>query len=301
VRCFLTGASGLLGTRLQERLLEGGHELVALSRRVRRDDRAGVRWVEGDATTTGPWMRELDGCDAVVHLAGESVAEGRWTAARKRALVDSRVESARRLGEAIRAAEAPPAVLVSASAVGYYGPRGEEELAEDAPPGEDFLARLCVDWEAAAHAAGSGATRVACLRIGVVLAPEGGALAKMVPPFKLGLGGPLGPARNWFPWIHEDDVVGLLVFLLEQPVEGAVNGVASGAVRMGEFARELGRALHRPALLPTPIAPLKLVLGEFAGHLNPGQHVVPRRALEAGYRFAFPELGPALRDCVERR
>ncbi|MGH0034128.1 MAG: TIGR01777 family oxidoreductase, partial [Myxococcota bacterium] len=192
----------------------------------------------------------------------------------------------------------PPSVLVSASAVGYYGSRGDEALSEESSPGDDFLARLCVDWEAAAREAESASTRVACVRIGIVLDPDGGALAKMLPPFRLGIGGPLGPAGRWFPWVHGADVVGILCHAAKTRAPAVLNAVAPEAVTMGEFARALGRTLHRPALLPVPIAPLRLLLGEFAGYLSPGQRVAPAATLASGYAFRFPRLADALADCL---
>ncbi len=301
MRCLITGASGLIGGRLIEELTGAGHEVVALSRRERAGG-GGVRWVVGDPAVAGEWTRELDGCDAVFHLAGEPIAARRWTAAQKRRLVDSRVDSARTIARAIAEAAEPPAVLVSASAIGYYGSRGDERLGEDSGPGQGFLPQLCVDWEAAASEAESERTRVVRVRIGIVLDPEGGALDKMLPPFKLGLGAPIGPPGRWFPWVHAEDVVGLLRFAHEHPIRGPLNATAPGSVTMGEFARALGRAVRRPVWLPmsVPIAALRLPLGEFADHLSPGARVVPAVAEEHGYTFQFPTLDEALADCLGR-
>jgi len=297
MRCFITGATGLIGRRLVRELCEAGHEVLALSRRAARNT-TGVHWVQGDPAKPGAWTREVDGCDAVFHLAGEPIAERRWSPAQKRRLVDSRVDSAHQMARAIAAAARPPAVLVSASAVGYYGSRGDEELTEESEPGTDFLARLCVDWEAAAAEAASERTRVARVRIGIALDREGGALEKMLLPFRLGLGGPIGPPGRWFPWVHAADVVGVLQWAMERPLSGPLNAVAPESVTMGQFARALGRALGRPALLPVPLAPLRLVLGEFAAHLSPGQKVVPAAVQADGYVFRFPTLARALADCV---
>lgn len=298
MKTFVTGASGLIGGRLVRELVAEGHEVRALSRRA-RPDAGRVRWVEGDPARSGEWCRELDGCDAVFHLAGEPIADKRWSEAQKRRLVDSRVDSARVLAEAFDRAEAPPSVLVSASAIGYYGSsRGDERLTEDAKPGDDFLARLCVDWESAAREAASDATRVRCVRIGIALDPDGGALEKMLPPFRLGLGGPIGPPGRWFPWVHAADVSGILRHAAGPDRPPVMNAVAPEPATMGEFARTLGRALHRPAILPVPIAPLRLVLGEFASHLSPGQKVIPEATLASGYCYRFPGLAEALRDCV---
>ena len=296
MRVFLTGASGLIGKRLASELLQAGHDVRAVSRRDRSGDsgRPGFEWIVGDVGVAGAWCEAIDGCDAVVHLAGEPVAAGRWTAARKRRLVDSRVASTREIVGAMARASAPPRVLVCASACGFYGARGDEELVEDSPPGDDFLARLCVDWELAAKQAASERVRVVSLRFGVVLAASGGALARMRLPFKLGLGGPLGPPGRWFPWVHEDDALGLTRLALDHPLAGPVNVVAPGRVTMGEFAKTLGRAVGRPALLPVPEFVLKLALGELALGLIPGQKVVPKAAAAAGYAFRHASLKTAL-------
>ena len=292
----MTGTTGLLGSRLAGELGEQGHEVVGLSRTPQ--DTEGVAWFEGDPAQPGSWQDAIDGCDAVVHLAGESIASGRWSAARKRTLVASRVESARLIVEAIARAKSPPRSLLSASAVGFYGPRGEEALHEDAAPGEDFLAQLCVEWEAAAAGAQRHGVRVVCLRLGPVLSSRGGALARMLPFFRAGLGGPLGPSKHWFPWVHEDDAVGLARFALEARWAGPVNVVAPEAVRMGDFAKCLGRTLGRPALLPLPGFALKLALGEMGAALSPGQKVVPGVAEHVGYGFKRPDLAGALEACL---
>jgi uncharacterized protein (TIGR01777 family) len=301
-RVFVTGATGLLGARLCEVLLAAGAEVTALSRRTGASGLPeGVRVVQGDASTTGAWLEELDGQQAVVHLAGEPVVGPRWTAARKAALVASRVEGAARIAAAIRGASAPPEVLVCASASGFYGSRGDELLDETAQPGDDFLARLCVDWERAAFSAASEQTRVVALRFGVILSRRGGALARMRPIFRLGLGGPLGPASRFFPWVHEDDALGLVRLALAGgpgALRGPVNVVSPEPTRMGEFARAMGRTLGRPAVLPVPLPLLRLGLGEAATGMVPGQRIVPRAALEAGYGFAFAGIDAALGDLL---
>jgi uncharacterized protein (TIGR01777 family) len=299
MRFFVTGASGLIGKRLLRELSEAGHSINALSRRSHPDE-GNVHWIAGDPVRPGDWTRAVDGCDAVIHLAGEPIADKRWSPEQKRRLVDSRVKSGHLLASAIARADAPPPVLVSASAVGYYGARGDEELTEQSGPGDDFLARVCVDWETAARKAASPTTRVTVVRIGIALDPDGGALEKMIPPFRLGLGGPIGPSGRWFPWVHAADVVGILRHATENPGPGVLNAVGPEPKTMGEFASALGRAMGRPAILPIPIAPLRLVLGEFAGHLSPGQKVVPAATLASGYSFRFPTLAGALADCVRR-
>jgi len=295
LKLFVTGASGLIGSDLCADLLADGHEVTGLSRQPRR---GGPEWVAGDASEPGGWTDAACAADAVFHLAGDSVASGRWTSARKRALVRSRVDSTRVLVGALAAARRRPALLVCASACGYYGSRGEEELSESSPPGAGFLAQLCRDWEAEADRAEALGVRVVKVRFGIVLSARGGALSKMLPLFRLGLGGPLGPRRRWFPWVAESDALGLLRFVLDHEISGPLNAVAPGASRMGEFASTLGRVVRRPALLPVPESALQLVLGEMGASLTPGQHVVPRAALGAGYGFLQPTLADALTTAV---
>ncbi len=296
MRVFVTGATGLIGRALSAALLERGHEVVALSRRERPGLPAGARAVRGDPARAGPWQEELWRCDACVNLAGEPVAGGRWTEERKRAIRDSRVLSTRNVAAAI--AERGPAVLVNGSAVGYYGSRGDEMLDESSPPGEGFLSEVCREWEAAAEPARKRA-RVALLRTGVVLAREGGALEQMVRPFKLFAGGPLGRGAFWQPWIHLADEVGLALLALEgEAAAGPLNATAPEPARNRDLAREIGRALGRPSLVPAPAFALGLALGEMAQVVLASQRVVPRRALELGFRFRFPRLDGALRDLL---
>ncbi len=299
MRVFVTGAAGLVGSRLCTQLAAEGNTPVGLSRRVRTE--GDMEWVQGEVAEAGAWQAALDGCDAVVHLAGESIASGRWTASRKQRLVDSRILSTRQIVAAIAAAKSPPRVLVNASASGFYGPRGAEDLDESSAPGSDFLADLCVAWESEARVASSLGVRVVCLRLGVVLSGRGGALQKMVLPFRLGLGGPLGPPDRWFPWVHEADVTAVIRFALGTPLTGAANVVAPQLVTMGDFAKTLGRVLQRPALLPVPLFALRTLLGEMADSLSPGQRVHSHATREAGFQFEFSELEPALRACMNGR
>jgi hypothetical protein len=231
---------------------------------------------------------------AVVHLAGESVA-GRWNREKKRAIRDSRVLGTRHLVKAIGEAKAKPGVLVCASAVGYYGNRGDEELTEEAAPGSDFLAEVCQAWEAEARRAEEHGVRVVMLRNGIVLGRGGGALTQMLLPFKLGLGGPVGSGKQWMPWVHVDDVVGIILHSIQQAaVRGAVNATAPAPVRNREFTQTLARLLRRPAVLPAPAFGLKILLGEFADVLLASQRAVPRRIQGAGYTFRHPTLVEAL-------
>ena len=292
MRVAVTGATGFIGRELCAELVRDGHRVVALTRDPRRAQAA----LPGALVANwGDPAAALPPVDGVVNLAGESVA-GRWSEEKKRRLRESRIAGTRRLVEAIASAVERPTVLVSASAVGYYGDRGEETLTEASGPGRDFLAQLCQEWEAEAQSAEALGLRVARLRLGVVLDRDGGALSQMLTLFRLGAGGPLGSGRQWFPWVHRADVVGLCRFALETAeASGPINAVAPHLVRNSEFARALGQALHRPALAPAPAFALRLVLGEFAETLLGSQRVLPERAEALGYAFRFPQLAPALR------
>ncbi|HVP69046.1 MAG TPA: TIGR01777 family oxidoreductase [Anaeromyxobacteraceae bacterium] len=298
MRVFITGATGLLGRALSASLAGAGHEVLALSRSggSRAGLAPGVRLVQGDPTAPGPWLDELAGCDACVNLAGESLAAGRWTAERKRAIRSSRVDTTRNLAR--RIAEGGPSVLVSGSAIGIYGDRGDEELDEDSSPGDDFLAGLAREWEEAAAPATRRA-RVVLLRTGIVLARDGGALPRLAQPFRLFAGGPMGGGDFWQSWIHVDDEIGLLRFALEdRRVSGALVATAPAPVRNRDFAHSLGRVLGRPSSLPTPAVALRAALGEMAGVVVSSQRVLPRKALALGYDFRWPALEPALRDLL---
>lgn len=304
MRVFMTGATGFIGRAVALRLLRDGHEVHALCRsepKARQALGAEVRLVGlGDDDRGLP--AALAGCDAIVHLAGEPVVGRRWTAAYRRALVTSRVALTQRLVAAVGALppEERPRTLVSASAVGFYGPeRGDEVLDEESDGGTGFLADLCRDWEAATFGARAHGLRVAALRIGIVLGREGGALAKMVPAFRLGLGGPLGHGRQYLPWIHLEDVVELCVVAVDDHrYEGVLNATAPEPATSRDFAKSLGRALRRPAALATPAPVLRLLFGAAASAVLAGQRALPARALALGFRFRFPTLAPALADLV---
>ena len=298
-RVFLiSGATGLIGRRLTEQLLGDGASVRALTRDLRRgaarlDSRVLLaRW---DGVHVPP--DALSGADAVVHLAGEPVFGGVPSAARRRRVRNSRIASTRSLVEALGALPATerPAVLACASAVGFFGSRGEEILGEDASPGAGFLADLCRDWEAAAQAAEAHAVRSVSLRFGVVMAREGGALAALARLFRLGLGGRVGSGQQWFPWIHIDDVVALIRAVVDDPgYRGPVNAVAPQPVRNAEFTRALAGLLRRPALLPVPAFAVRAALGETAVELLGSRRVLPRQALERGFRFEHTSLETAL-------
>jgi uncharacterized protein (TIGR01777 family) len=302
---LLSGATGLVGGRLVPQLVERFDSVRILSRSVAAS--GGGRGVGIDRRSwdgIDPGAAAVVGLDAVVHLAGEPIFGGRPTAARRARLRESRIASTQRIVERLGAlSEADrPRVLVCASAVGIYGDRGGEELDESAAPGSGFLAELCRDWEEAAIAAEKLGIRVACLRIGVVLAREGGALALMRIPFSLGMGGRLGKGEQGFPWIHIDDLVAVILFSLErETLRGAVNAVAPEQVSNLELTAALSRVLHRPAVIPVPAFAVRALLGPLAGELLGSRHVVPRRLLEAGFEFRYPTLEPALAAELERR
>jgi uncharacterized protein (TIGR01777 family) len=302
MRVFVTGGTGLIGTRLTKRLLERGDQPVVLTRRygdARQTLGPKTELVEGDPMQPGPWMENVDTCDAVIHLAGENVFGKRWSADFKQMLVDSRIKGTQNVvGAVLRKPKRPDGsakVLVNASAIGYYGPHGDEELTEDSPPGSDFLAQLCVDWEKAARAAEPAGVRLALVRVGVVLDRAGGALAKLLPPFKMFAGGPVGSGKQWMSWIHHEDMTGLFLFALDNAqAQGPFNGTASNPVTNRDFSKALGRALHRPSFVWTPGFALRLLLGEVADVVTTGQRVVPKNALALGYNFKYPTVDAAL-------
>ena len=306
MRLIIAGGSGFLGRALGDSLAAAGHRVQILSRRLPAPPESGaaqpfeyIAWTP-DGTASGPWTTACSGADVIVNLAGESIAAGRWTAARKARLRNSRVLATRSLARFIAESEQPAAALVSASAIGYYGDRGGAALTENAGPGRDFLAELAAEWEQEALAAKSERTRVVLLRTGIVLDPHEGALAKMLTPYRLFAGGPFGSGRQFMSWIHRDDWVSLAKWAVETPsVRGALNLTAPNPVTNADFARALGRALNRPAFIPAPGVALKLLLGEMAGPLLLySQRVVPARALAEGFRFAHPELDEALANLL---
>jgi uncharacterized protein (TIGR01777 family) len=298
MKIVIAGGSGFLGRPLAAALSADGHEVVTLTRgdgprRGQTRSRA-VLWTPDGRI--GPWAAEIDGAGAVVNLAGESIAGRRWSAAQKQRILDSRLHATRSLVAAIKAAGTPPPVLLSGSAVGYYGPHGDEVVTEDTPPGADFLAMVCVQWEAEAMRAASPTTRVACIRTGLALEKDGGALPQMLPPFRFGAGGPVGSGRQYWPWIHRADWIALMQWAIATPgAGGALNGTAPNPVTNAEFARALGRAMHRPAVLPAPGFALRLMLGEMADALLlSGQRAVPARPESLGFTFRYPRVEQAL-------
>jgi hypothetical protein len=298
VRIAITGASGLIGRRLLKTLAKGGHALHALSRHAGTNLPPGVRLSVWDPCKGEPPEEALREADAVVHLAGENVAQ-RWTVEAKRRILESRQAGTRSLVRALAKLPRRPGVLVCASAVGYYGSRGDETLTEASAPGTGFLPDVCVAWEREAQAAEALGIRVARMRTGVALDRRGGALKSMLPAFRMGAGGKLGNGRQWMPWIHLDDLAALFRFALENPIGGPVNAVAPQPAPNADFTRELGRALHRPALFPMPKLALRLLFGEMSDILLASQRAVPQAAEAAGFSFRFPELGGALADLLK--
>ena len=306
MRLIIAGGSGFLGLALADSLAAAGHRVQILTRQRARDAAEEpeqfehITWTP-DGTANGCWTSPCSGADVIVNLAGESIAAGRWSAARKARLRSSRVLATRSLARFIAQGEQPPAALVSASAIGYYGDRGGVTLTEDAGPGCDFLAELAAEWEQEALAAKSERTRVVLLRTGIVLDPHEGALAKMLTPFRLFAGGPFGSGRQFMSWIHRDDWVSLARWAIDSPdVRGPVNVTAPHPLTNADFARALGRALNRPAVIPAPGFALKIILGDMAGPLLLySQRVVPALAMAAGFRFAHPELDEALADLLK--
>jgi hypothetical protein len=293
MRILVSGSSGLVGSALLKRCSTSA-DIIRL---VRRDPKPGGQEIRWDPQAGQMAAEALEGLDAVVHLAGDNIAAARWTAAKKARIYRSRVEGTALLAQTLAKLARPPKVLVSASAVGFYGDRGTEELDESSPLGRGFLASVCRDWEAATEPASRAGIRVVIARLGVVLAREGGALARLIGLFRLGLGGRLGNGRQYLSWITLGDVVEAILFLLESDsLRGPVNLVAPQPVTNREFTRALGRALHRPTLLPTPAFALRLALGEMADEmLLSSARVLPRKLVRAGYPFRDPNLESALR------
>ena len=304
MRLLLLGCTGFVGRELVPQLLQAGHQISLVSRRLPRGydserDEGLINYIQIDPSQSSSWLTEplinaLADADGVVNLAGEPIAEKRWTESHLKVLEDSRLETTRLLVEALKACATPPAVLVNASAIGYYGTSLDQRFVETSPAGSDFLASLCSRWEAAATAAPS-ATRQLTLRIGIVVASDGGALGKMIPVFRTGFGGPIGSGQQWMSWIHRSDLCSLIQRGLEDEAwSGVVNAVAPEPVSMARFAQELGRCLGRPSLLPVPGPVLQVLLGDGAKVVLEGQQVVSARLEELGFSFRFPDLASAI-------
>ncbi len=301
MRVFVTGGTGLIGRAVIDALVQRRDEVVCVTRHATRARSllpVGVEFVEADPVESGPWQDVAANCDGIVNLAGEPLAGGRWTEGRKRRIRRSRLATTRHVAQAAEGSERVR-VLVSGSAVGYYGDAGERALDETAEPGHDFLGRLALEWEENARSAQSRSRRVVLLRTGIVLSRVGGALPRLTLPFRLFLGGPLGSGRQYFPWVHLEDVARIVLFALDTPgLTGPVNAVAPDPPRQRQFAASLGRALGRPSWLPVPPLALRLTAGEMAWALLAGQRAIPRALRARGFIFAHPNLDQALADLL---
>jgi uncharacterized protein (TIGR01777 family) len=306
MQIFVTGGTGLLGRRLVRQLQARGDQPIVLTRRygpARQTLGPDFKLIEGDPMRPGPWQQDAAECDAVINLAGENIFNHRWNDMFKGLITASRLNATRLVVEALgrkpRRADGRPKVLVNASAIGIYGPHGDEELTEDSPPGSDFLAGLSVEWEKAARAVEATGVRCAFVRIGIVLDKRGGALAPMLTPFRLFVGGPMAGGKQWMSWIHHDDMTGILLLALDNPsATGAINATAPNPVTNRDFAKALGRAMHRPSFMPTPRFVLRTALGEVAEVITTGQRVLPRRAPAFGYTFKYPQIDAALAEIM---
>ncbi len=298
MKILLSGASGLVGKALMKGLEPEGHEIYRLVRYAPRDN-AEIEWSPDRYSIA---LAQIEGFDAVVHLAGESIAEGRWTDDKKKRIRESRAKGTRLLSDALANLAEPPKTLISASAIGYYGNRGEELLTEASAPGDDFLADVCVEWEKSTSLAKEKGIRTVNARFGIILDQEGGALAKMLPPFRMGVGGRIGSGEQWMSWIALDDVVGGIKYVLANDfLIGPVNFVAPNPVTNAEFTRALGHALSRPTIFPIPAFGVRLLFGEMADALLlSSQRVAPERLEASGYQFQFPQLAAALRHVLAK-
>jgi hypothetical protein len=298
MKILVTGASGFIGTHLCRFLLDRSHEVIGLGRlagknRIVRD---GYRFIEADTTRPGAWQHVLPEADAVINLAGRSIF-GRWTEAIKTEIRESRILTTRHAVQGL--ASDRKTTFISASGVGFYGSRGDDMLTEDEPAGEDFLARLAVDWEGEARVASDKGSRVVLMRLGVVLGEGGGAMAQMIPAFKRFVGGPIGNGRQWFPWIHLEDLAAAVEFLLEQPgIHGPVNLCAPNPARNRDLAAALGKALNRPAFMPAPAFMIRMVLGEFSEVLLGSQRAVPQKLLQQHFPFRYRDIESAVQAVV---
>ncbi len=301
MRVLITGGSGLVGRALATNLARDGSEVIIISRRPERviGLPAGVSAKWWDGHTTEGWSSLVDGVDAIINLAGENISSGRWTKERKRRILESRLNAGQVVVQAVKAAHRKPRVVIQASGVGYYGPCGDEEITEEMPPGHDFLAKVAAEWETSTASLETLGVRQVVIRTGVVLSTAGGALPRMLLPFRLFVGGRLGSGGQWFPWMHIADEVGAIRFLIEsETTNGPFNLTAPVPLTNAEFSRLLGQRLRRPTLMPIPGFTLRLLFGEMATILLDGQRAIPRRLLQLGFTFQFPEAGSALRDLL---
>jgi uncharacterized protein (TIGR01777 family) len=300
MKLVITGATGFIGSALCSRLLQRGHNLTLLTRHAPPEASTPAKtWHHWTPGMPGEWETLLDGADGVINLVGEPIAAKRWTESQKSKIHLSRIDATRSIVEAVAKTKRKPAFLLNGSAVGYYGPHGDEIVTEETPAGSDFLSSVCRAWEEEAQKAQPMGIRVVRLRTGIVLGPHGGALAKMVPPFKFFVGGPLGSGAQWMSWIHLEDEIGLILHLIETPeATGAVNATAPNPATMKLFCQTLGKVMGRPSWAPVPGFALRLMLGEMADMLLTGQRAVPAAAQKLGYQFRYGNLHDALQACM---
>ncbi|MGB7442480.1 MAG: TIGR01777 family oxidoreductase [Coleofasciculaceae cyanobacterium] len=304
MKVAITGATGFVGSRLVEKLVSQGDQPLIFSRNGAKASRLfpKLEIVTYTPKESGDWQKAIAGCDAVVNLAGAPIAESRWTPERKQEILGSRKLGTQRIVEAIAMAEPKPEVLVNASAVGYYGTSETATFDENSPPSDDFLAQVCQAWEGEAEKVKEAGVRLVILRFGIVLGEGGGALAKMLTPFKMFAGGPLGSGRQWFSWIHREDLVNLIIAAIQRKdMEGVFNATAPNPVRMSELCQNLGDVLNRPSWLPVPDFALEAMLGEGAMVVLEGQQVLPKRTTDYGFEYQYPTVKPALKEIVSSR
>lgn len=302
MRIIISGGTGLIGWALAKDLAKEGHEITILSRSPERITALpdGVRLEGWDGRTAEGWGPAADGADAIVNLAGESIAAGRWSDTRKQRIRDSRVNAGQAVVKAVAEAQDKPQVVIQSSAVGYYGPCGDEEITEDAPPGDDFLAHVAMEWEQSTASLGEMGVRRAILRTGVVLSQDGGALPRLLLPFRFYAGGPLGDGQQYLPWIHIADEVAAIRFLIENDrATGPFNLAAPHPLTNADFSRVLGKVLEKPARMPAPSFAMRLAFGEMSTVLLDGQRAIPRRLMDLGFDFRFPDAEAALRDLLK--
>jgi hypothetical protein len=300
MRILITGGTGLIGTALADSLLQDGHEVILLSRnpaRTRSLAPKGAQLEAWDGKTANGWGKLINNQSVIVNLAGSNLGAGRWTASRKKEILDSRLFAGQAVVQAVQQAAEKPLAVLQSSAVGYYGSQADKQLTEGSPAGSDFASRVTVEWEKSTAAVEALGVRRVILRTGVVISTRGGAFPKLLLPFRLFVGGPIGSGKQWFPWIHLADEVAGIRFLIDHPeTSGLYNLSAPNPVQNKTLARAIGKALHRPALLPVPPQALQLLFGEMSTILLASQRVLPQRLVQAGMKFQFPEIEPALKD-----